>query len=348
MKSSESAIYSNSVLFDFSRSILLTNVPSHAIEKEIFNKLRKVLRKDLKCNIYLSRLAKKLTNEGFGYIELRFEKDLNTLLALKAFKLKKNEVEIQKPKPIELVRAEIESKLKKEVHITGLPAEMNEDDLMMFFSKFGEIENIIMGLNKKTKKCLGFASISFVNQATAQFLIKKSTIAFRGNFLNLARKLSRTEIDDLRPIDTSKYSKAVLKKLKAIEAIEKQDGRNHRNGTYSKIYKDLEFYNLPEIYIEKKKNSKKALKNSESFNNNNKRIISDPLKIPEERLRRVDEQICKPEISEEKVIENLGNNYQQKFRSRYRFNVMSDDDNFILVSKNNYYLSLFAEFEKNL
>ena len=213
--------------FNLNKTLMLMDLPSHAVETEVLKALSKVLNpgskgKKIKFHIELSRLDGYLTNEGFGYIQAPNSFIFNKLLDIKSFKVKYCDVSIAFPRPIPEVRKELEEDRKRKTHVSNVSADTSEDDLFKYFSQFGTVEEVNIGRNFRNKKPLGFACIKFSDPLLVQKVIEESPHMIRNNQVSCEPKLLKIELDTVRPVGSDKYSQTVWDKLRNNKFLERK------------------------------------------------------------------------------------------------------------------------------
>lgn len=214
MENSRLLKISESEEFEFRKTILLIDTPSHSTEIEVGQKIQKVLNRKIEMRVLLSRLPKKITNEGFGYIELKEVEMKHNLLELKGFKMKKNSVKIVSPTDYFQVRKNILNLVERELFVSDLPKNIVQDDIFKYFGQFGAIEEIEFGKNHRTKKMLGFVTIRFAHKSSVSKILAQNDHFIGNQKIKCTKKLSQAEIDNSRPLGTSKYSEKLFQKLR--------------------------------------------------------------------------------------------------------------------------------------
>lgn len=91
------------------------------------------------------------------------------------------------PTPIELVR--------RKVFLSGLPVNISKLEIISFFSKFGEIDHCQLKVNSKTKRSMGYSTLTFKKDTDAQKLFDVQ-VQFMGRICECKRVLSDLKLKE--------------------------------------------------------------------------------------------------------------------------------------------------------
>lgn len=69
--------------------------------------------------------------------------------------------------------------MSKKIFIASLPSSATKKDLYEVFSEFGNIKKVELVVKKDTKKCKGFAFVTFYSEEVAQSVLS-TDIFFQG------------------------------------------------------------------------------------------------------------------------------------------------------------------------
>lgn len=93
--------------------------------------------------------------------------------------LNKEEMSIRRKKPLPDKEEYRKQLALRTVHIAGFPDSIQFDDLMRFFSRYGELESLSMRRHLKTKEFKGCVHVSFKNEADAKKVLEEEKLMFK-------------------------------------------------------------------------------------------------------------------------------------------------------------------------
>lgn len=195
-------------------TLLILNLPSHATEFEFIKKFLKKFDSDASLSVVFSRLEGQITNEGFGYLETEIEELRAQLLSPEfQFSMKNYCLKFENFKPVQHVRTQLIKEKRRLIHVSKLKQTIDEIDLKTYFSKFGKLQEVKLGRNFRNGKSLGFATVKFFEEESVEKVLFKKEHLIKEKKILCSRKLLKSEIDNMRPIEQSKYKNRVLHKL---------------------------------------------------------------------------------------------------------------------------------------
>lgn len=170
------------------------------------------------------------SNRGFAFLELETNRD-----AQRAYKkLQKKDV-LRKGRNIKVAWAdtlnipdEEEMEKVKSVYAEGVPDSWDEDKLMESFTKFGEIERIVLGKNIKLAKRKDIAFINYKNRKDALSCIKSFTseeLTENGSKVNLKVALAKRirKVNQNKGGQKSTINNPLKEKIKPVQRLASQD-----------------------------------------------------------------------------------------------------------------------------
>jgi len=78
--------------------------------------------------------------------------------------------------------------MTKKLFIASLPSSVTKDDIQSLFSKFGKIKRIELVTHKESKRCKGFAFVTYFSKEDA-LKVMNSDIFFQGRRLSIREQL---------------------------------------------------------------------------------------------------------------------------------------------------------------
>ena len=109
---------------------------------------------------------------------------------------------------------------QRQVHVAGLNKKIGEsknliqkigifiynlDELIQYFSRFGEIRSVTMATHYKTERLLGFATVEFKSKSGVQNTMQVHEHVIQGKVITCTEHLLKAELNEIRPYEKSKY-----------------------------------------------------------------------------------------------------------------------------------------------
>lgn len=175
----------NTTSTEQSNKIFIGGIPTDAKQEELVEFLKKHIKKfSLQMK---QRQNNSFLNLGFAILETEDKGTYNYLLGLRQTSFRRKMIEFKPFLEGKKLDKMLEIQEETRLIASGIPRNIEEKQLILFFSKYGKIENFYYVKDFKTKEITGDVVIIFKEIEEARSLLKKGVFLMNGSAVHIKK-----------------------------------------------------------------------------------------------------------------------------------------------------------------